>query len=470
MGDNIGGVGVSAPRPAQGESFLGKLAHAAETVAAKSLEVGYELADAFLPAPVKDFGLTLAEGGVDVLSGLSNVVTGKDSKASQVLSDLGRVDLEGIRRDDHLSADWFGMTKTWFFEQKPEGLGTWSKDPDGTDRVTITREDFTSDLAKKPAHAQALEKLRREFPEPKVGDAISTTFSFTGPGSASGKYDALEWALGSYQTTVRVESIDRATGKVHVKCQVENASGWQSATRMPQTFQDKGLPAQLIDDTKRDQHELGGNYRQTFAWEEDLDLADFAQGGAAPVAPKPVHAPKPAPVKDEGDGPKAGERYTARDGDTLWSLAEALSAQGVPGTPAHIVEVIQALNPSTDGAEPVRTGDTLKLPAALRGSVSWERSDDSNLDAEANPTGEPTTPARAPSSSVKAGERYTAKDGDTLWSIAEALQTQGVPGSVPHIVEVLEGLNPTTEGGSLPVKTGDTLKLPAARSDVVSWS
>ncbi len=267
-----GKVTPEAALPPPSESLFARLgnavADAAQAIATGTLELGYDVADQFLPEPVKDFGLTVAEHGVGALTAASRFVLGEDAEVSRLLGDLSRVDFEGIRRRDALRADWFKLTRTWFFEGKPPELGAWSKDPDGVDRLTLTRPDYTADLASKPTFKQAAQALRARSPL-SPGDSVTASFEFTGPGSASGEYDALEWFLGSYDLTLTVEDVDAQTGKVRVRAEVENRSNWESATRVPESFQAHGWPGSLFHDAKRSDHGLGGNFRQTFRWWEE---------------------------------------------------------------------------------------------------------------------------------------------------------------------------------------------------------
>jgi len=260
----------------------------------EGLRVAYHGADRFIPDAVKEKGLGVAELGLDVLDKGASKVLGEDSKPASIIHDLARVDLEGITRDDGLKADWGKLWGTWLFEEKPASLGKWDKTDEGVDRVTVTDPSYISDVAGRPHQKEALDEFLKQHPNPQPGDKLTTTgpdgkpregklFLFTGPETAEGgDYTAAEWFLGSYHTTIKCTGLDPKTGKPQLQFQVTNTSHWESATRLPQSFQDKGLPPSLVGDRNRDQGVgLGGGFIQRYQWNQTVDVPTPARPGVS---------------------------------------------------------------------------------------------------------------------------------------------------------------------------------------------
>ncbi|MCP3100208.1 hypothetical protein LZ198_15150 [Myxococcus sp. K15C18031901] len=252
------------------------------------LRVAYHGAEKLLPSGAADQLLKAAEGGVDVLAKTSELLTGKDSKLTQGLKTLGKVDLEGITRTkdpvtgQQLKGDWPKLWSTWLLEEKPQDLGTWDKTADGTDRVTVRDNAYTEDLAGRPHQQQVTEEFFKMYPNPKPGDVFppanataeqqdAALYRFTGPGTDEANkkdtYTSLEWFIGSYRTQVKCTGIDEKTGKPNLEYSVENSSHFESGTRVPATFQEQGLPPALIGDRKRETGlGVGGDWLQRYVW------------------------------------------------------------------------------------------------------------------------------------------------------------------------------------------------------------
>ncbi|MCE9672151.1 hypothetical protein LY474_30525 [Myxococcus stipitatus] len=263
------------------------------------LRVAYHGAEKLLPSGATDLLLKGTEKGMDVLADGSEALLGKDSGVTDKLRKLADVDLNGINRTkdpvtgQELKADWPGLWSTWLLEEKPKDLGTWDK-VDGVDRVTVRDNAYTEDLAGRPHQQQMVEEFFKMYPNPKVGDVFppanatdeqrkKALYVFTGQGTAEsgsaselgadGKpdsqdpYTALEWFLGSYNTQVKCTGIDEKTGKPNLEFTVENLSHFQSGTRVPQSFQDAGLPEYLVPNHKRGEGVgIGGNWQQRYIW------------------------------------------------------------------------------------------------------------------------------------------------------------------------------------------------------------
>jgi hypothetical protein len=193
-------------------------------------------------------------------------------KSLSVVQDLARVDWLGSFDTTGLEGDWHRLYLVWFFEKTPTDLGAWSAE-DGVPLVTITSKGYVHDLKQKPHYQETLTKFKKEhsdFGKIKVGAQTTNSFSFTGEGSASGDYDALEWFMGSYDTTVTVVSADSKTRSIKIKVVVSNISHWQSGTRLPKSFINKGLPPFLVSDAPRNAFGPGGTFKQKFIWEDTI--------------------------------------------------------------------------------------------------------------------------------------------------------------------------------------------------------
>jgi hypothetical protein len=194
------------------------------------------------------------------------------TKTQSIVKDLARVDWLGNLDTKGLEGNWHELYYVWFFETSPTSLGKWSMD-EGVPLVTITSAAYAHDLQRKPNYKETLAKFKKEHPDLKaikVGDTTNNYFRFTGEGSATGKYNALEWFMGSYETKVVVSSVDLKSGSVKIRVEVLNISRWQSGTRMPKAFMNKGLPAYLIKDAPREALGPGGTFKQKFIWEDTV--------------------------------------------------------------------------------------------------------------------------------------------------------------------------------------------------------
>ncbi len=240
----------------------------------EGLKLAYHGAEKLIPDGTMNVALTATEGGMKVLAKGVSLVAGKDSNAAAIFNDLARVDWQGIHRDQGLKADWFKLWGTWLFEEKPKSLGTWDKTADGKDRVTVTDPAYLEDLASRPHQAEAQADFLKKFPNPKPGDTLTVPYRFTGPGTAvDGQYTAVEWFIGSYDTKVTCKSVDPVTGKAELEFEVTNQSHWWSASRTPSSFQEKGLPENVINDRPRDTgFGLGGNFVQRYVWSKSVDV------------------------------------------------------------------------------------------------------------------------------------------------------------------------------------------------------
>ncbi|HFQ94444.1 MAG TPA: WXG100 family type VII secretion target [Anaerolineae bacterium] len=193
------------------------------------------------------------------------------NKAEFLARKLAAVQWSDIVDTEGLKGDWLNLFAVWFFETKPSSLGVWGEKND-TPIVTITDPNYIDDLKNKPNYAEAIQALKTKYPNLKVGDSIRHPFRFTGPGTTTGEYNALEWFLGSYSTTITVTAVDPVTGQATVDVQVLNLSHWESGTRMPQQFQDIGIPEFLIPDAPRGDFGPGGNFYQEFVWQDTIRL------------------------------------------------------------------------------------------------------------------------------------------------------------------------------------------------------
>jgi hypothetical protein len=251
------------------------------------LRLAYDGATKLLPDGAANQLVKAAEGGVDALAKTSELLTGKNSSLTESLKTLGKVDLEGITRTtdpvtgQKLQGDWPKLWGTWLLEEKPKDLGTWDKTANGTDRVTVRDNAYTEDLAGRPHQQQVTEEFFKLYPNPKPGDVFppknataeqndKALYRFTGPGTAEAskeKYTSLEWFIGSYRTEVKCTGIDEKTGKPNLTYEVVNNSHFESGTRVPATFQEKGLPPALVQDRKRETGlGVGGDWIQRYTW------------------------------------------------------------------------------------------------------------------------------------------------------------------------------------------------------------
>jgi hypothetical protein len=196
-----------------------------------------------------------------------------------VLKTLSQIDYEGAFSTKGLKAPWPSMFSIWGLERSPPQLGVYSQEkaPDGTTTsfVTISREDFAHDFRSKPTYQETLKKFNETYPDmrtAKVGDSVSVPFSYTGQGTTTGEYDALESFVGSYTMKATFRGIDEKTGKAKLDFSVENKSHWQSGTRIPKTWQDQGWPPYLVPNYERGTG-IGGNITQRYIWSDVVDVS-----------------------------------------------------------------------------------------------------------------------------------------------------------------------------------------------------
>ncbi|MBZ4419075.1 hypothetical protein [Myxococcus sp. RHSTA-1-4] len=252
------------------------------------LRLAYHGADKLLPDGATNQLLKVAEGGVDALAKTSELVTGEKSSLTESLKKLGEVDLNGITRTtdpvtgQKLKGDWTELWGTWLLEEKPKDLGTWRTEPDGTEVVTIKDNAYTEDLAGRPHQKKVTEEFFKMYPNPKPGDvfppngdskAVDNKDLYVFAGEDTSEYNkedphtALEWFIGSYRTQVKCTGIDEKTGKPNLEYTVVNNSHFESGTRVPASFQQKGLPEYLVPDQKRETGlGVGGDWVQEYVW------------------------------------------------------------------------------------------------------------------------------------------------------------------------------------------------------------
>lgn len=204
------------------------------------------------------------------------------SDAWDLLEDISRVDWNGTWDTEGLEGDWGALYGAWALGTRPDDFGVWSTRPDdGKDLVTITSEGYINDLKSKPNYNETIEKFKNEHPsidELAVGDTVSNPFIFTGQGTTTGDYNALEWFLGSYNTTMTVTGIDRESGTITVETKVINRSHWESGTRVPGSWQEIGIPPYLIPNGFGDITGLGETYWQEFVWEDQIQYPIGSSG------------------------------------------------------------------------------------------------------------------------------------------------------------------------------------------------
>lgn len=197
----------------------------------------------------------------------------KARKVKKLAASLTRVRWDGIVDTKGLQADWHRLWGVWFFETSPPDLGRWTTRSDGAPEVVITSPDYAHDLQSRPQYAAVRAQFAREHPDfDQITPGASTTsrFTFTGPGTATGDYNAVEWFMGSYETRMTVTGVDRASREVIVDVDVHNESHWESGTRVPAVGQAAGLPRYLVPDQARDDLGPGGTFHQRFVWEDRI--------------------------------------------------------------------------------------------------------------------------------------------------------------------------------------------------------
>jgi len=191
----------------------------------------------------------------------------------QGVKELSTVDIGGMLDDAGLQADWLALTEMWFFEESPQALGQWFT-INGRPCVVITRRDYIDDIRSRPTYLDAVEAFKAAHPDPSavpVGTTFRHNFRFTGPGSASGQYNAVEWFLGSYILEFTVTGVNPASRTVTVDVVAANTSRRGSATRVPEEYHRRyGIPTEFMSDVPRSASGPGGNVDQLFMWTDEL--------------------------------------------------------------------------------------------------------------------------------------------------------------------------------------------------------
>lgn len=224
---------------------------------------------AVLPAALAGQIAAMIHGNADALRSLISRVR----SVAQGAKELSTVDIDGMLDEDGMQADWLALTEMWYFEESPQDLGQWVTN-NGRPCVIITRRDYVDDLRSRPPYLEAVEAFKAAHPDPAavpVGTTFRHDFHFTGPGSASGKYNAVEWFLGSYTLEFTVTGVDPATRMVTVDVVAANRSRWGSATRLPEEYHRRyGVPTELVPDVPRSAWGPGGDVEQRFMWTDEL--------------------------------------------------------------------------------------------------------------------------------------------------------------------------------------------------------
>jgi hypothetical protein len=224
---------------------------------------------AVLPAALTGQVSAWVHGYADALRSLIRRVR----SVAQGAEELSTVDIGGMLDEAGMQADWLALTEMWYFEESPQDLGQWVTH-NGRPCVIITRRDYVDDLRSRPPYLEAVEAFKAAHPDPgavPVGTTFRHDFHFTGPGSASGQYNAVEWFLGSYTLEFTVTGVDPATRMVTVDVVAANRSRWGSATRLPEEYHRRyGVPTELVPDVPRSAWGPGGDVEQRFMWTDEL--------------------------------------------------------------------------------------------------------------------------------------------------------------------------------------------------------
>ncbi len=181
-----------------------------------------------------------------------------------------------------LEGDWYGLYWAWVLDLRPSSIGTWSAGPNGEPQVTITSQGYINDLKKKPAYQDAKSAFKKKYPsiyQTYIGAQATSSFGFSGPGSAgqgsSGRYNALEWFLGSYDYIVTATSFDTPNSTINVEMVVTNRSHWESGTRVPPSWIGKEIlpgiviPPYLVPNWVGERGP-GAAFWQKFVWPDSI--------------------------------------------------------------------------------------------------------------------------------------------------------------------------------------------------------
>ena len=114
-------------------------------------------------------------------------------------------------------------------------------------RKKITRELLK--LQKEYGKALTLEQIKSMLKDKKLKTA---NFKYTGPMTATNEYCMLEAFLGSYTTTIKLDSWDSEFDILKLKVTTENRSHWESAARFPGVLKNYGFPDYIFHNTVRD--------------------------------------------------------------------------------------------------------------------------------------------------------------------------------------------------------------------------
>jgi len=227
-------------------------------------------------------------GHISITGPIDEIIAKIKSRLRKSRSDLNKVrtlgeklvqvQWTGIVDTTGLKANWHDLWLVWFFETAPNDLGVWSNHDT---HVTITRPDYIDDIKSRPHYKKCIAEFKKQYPnlnKIKANDVLKEPltktpgylFRFTGQGTATGKYNAVEWFLGSYRTNMKVQSVNVKLKQVSVVVSVSNLSHWESATRVPAVGQNAGLPKYLMKNAPRSELGPGGNFEQEFVWKETI--------------------------------------------------------------------------------------------------------------------------------------------------------------------------------------------------------
>lgn len=229
---------------------------------------------------------------IEIVQGMKNATVKISGKAERVKEkvkhkyekqlSLGKKLLEvkwsGIFEDEGLTADWRFLWFVWYYELSPKELGQWIDDS----TCIITRDDYINDLKSRDHYRKSIELFKKQYSkfsdieigdhltEPKNNSSKGYLWVFTGPGTTTGKYTALEWFLGSYKLYIEVKKINRSAKSLVVEMKVKNKSHWQSGTRTPKVAQEAGFKKHLVSNAKRSEFGPGGDFHQEFIWIDEI--------------------------------------------------------------------------------------------------------------------------------------------------------------------------------------------------------
>lgn len=144
-------------------------------------------------------------------------------------------------------------------------VSTWK----GRPLLTFTDPLYMEDIMRRKPYQyvrkkiiRALKKLKIHYGKELSLEQIETTFknekltradfSYTGPMTSTNEYCMLEAFLGSYNTTIIIDSWDVEHDILKLKVTTENRSHWESAARFPGVLKQYGFPDYLFHNSLRD--------------------------------------------------------------------------------------------------------------------------------------------------------------------------------------------------------------------------